>query len=504
MWMLVFSLLPFALLAYLLVIREFSAAKALAAVYAVLVTILFFVFQNPLSLIASATAKGVLLAGEVFLIILGVLLIFSLLKHSGKIDALKEFFLKYHSDPRVHIILIGWFFVAFLEGIAGFGAPAAIAAPLLVAIGVRPVAAVVVTLIADSAAVVFGAFGTPVIVGLQGALVGTDLTIATMTTAVIAGAFSVIVPFIMLVVHAKLSKEPLRSVLPYTWFALISGLVFAVPFVLTTIFFGPELPSVIAPAVGLCIMIGLLSLGVFGKKARIPSVKPVLGVLFPYAIVVFLLASSRANVFGFGDLLRSLGVTVTLANEVTHFISLYTPGALIITAFLLSLLFLRPKKSLLKSASMDAIHKSSTALMALLFAIAFAQLIVFSGHNGLPGIPSVIAQSLSGTGVWYVFLAPLIGAFGSFVAGSATVSNLMLASVQQQAALSAGVPESVVIALQAIGASAGNMIAIHNIVAVLAVVHLSRGMPTILKTNSVVVLGYCLLASVIVFLALPA
>ena len=493
------ALIPFALLAYLLVVREWSAKRSLALVYVSLVAILIWAFGNPLSLILAGSARGVLLAAEVFLIIVGVLLIFSLMQRTGRLESFKDFFLSYHSDQRIHIILIGWFFVAFLEGIAGFGAPAAIAAPLLVALGVRPLAAVVVTLIADSAAVVFGAFGTPVIVGLAGA--GIDAQSATLPTAVLAGTFAVFVPLIMLVVHARLSDLSLRSVVPYIWFALTSGLVFAVGFVATAHVFGPELPSVIAPIVGLCVMIGLLSLGVFGPAARIPPVKGVLKALLPYGLVVGLLLSSRANLLGFGDFLRTVGFTVNLGHDISHTLSAYSPGVLIIAAFLLSLLLVRDDAVVVRQASVEASKKASSVLLALVFAIAFAQLVVFSDAISGIGIPQVIAQSLSQTGMAYFLLAPLIGAFGSFVAGSATVSNLMFASVQQQAALSTGLSEQLIIALQAVGASAGNMIAIHNIVAVLAVVHLSKGLPTILRTNVLVVLGYCLLVSLIVLAA---
>jgi len=135
------SLLPFLVLTYLLLIQKVSAAKTMLAVYALTAGLLYFFWQADLHLLLGASLKGLVIGLELFLIIIGVMLLFFLLKHTGKLDDLERFFKAYSTDERIHVIIIGWFFVSFLEGVAGFGTPAAIAAPLLVVLGVKPLLA---------------------------------------------------------------------------------------------------------------------------------------------------------------------------------------------------------------------------------------------------------------------------------------------------------------------------------------------------------------------------
>ena len=488
MQLLLLSLLPFLVLTYLLVVKKVSAAKTLLTVYVLTALLLFFFWQASKELLFAASLKGLVIGVELFLIVIGVLLLFFLLKKTGRLDDLKNFFIQYSSDQRVHIILIGWFFVAFLEGVAGFGTPAAIAAPLLVVLGVRPLLAVIVTLMADSAAVVFGAFGTPIIVGVASAVPTADLLAVTMTTAIITSLIALFIPLAMLFVHSKYTGSALTK--NYVFFALSAGLAFSIPFLLTALLLGPELPSVIGSVVGLVTMMVLLRLGFFfGEKKQLPPLRPVLAAITPYAIVVALLFSSRANLFGFGDFLRSIGTTITFTDGVTQTISAYTPGVLILLAFVIAYV-MRPHKE-----CFEAFNKAIPALFVLIPTLAFAQLIITSNLTGQQSIPELVASLFSGTSYLYLLFAPMIGAFGSFVAGSATVSNLMLGAVQASAASLNGLSETLIVSLQVVGAAAGNMIAIHNIVAVLAVVHLQEGLPDIIKNNLLVVAGFVLLAT---------
>jgi len=482
------SLLPFLVLTYLLLIQKVSAAKTMLAVYALTAGLLYFFWQEHLHLLLGASLKGLVIGLELFLIIIGVMLLFFLLKHTGKLDDLERFFKAYSTDERIHVIIIGWFFVSFLEGVAGFGTPAAIAAPLLVVLGVKPLLAVILTLMADSAAVAFGAFGTTIVVGVASAVPGIDLAAVTATTGIITAFVALFIPLAMLVVHGHFTGQRLTA--NYVRFALASGAAFSLPFLLTALYSGPELPSVIGSAVGLLTMMLLLRGGYFfGEKKQLPPVKPALGALFPYALVVTLLFASRSNMLGFGDLLRSLGATLSFTTDVAHGLSAYTPGVLILVAFFIAYTVTPNRKAF------EAFGKAIPALLVLLPTLAFAQLIITSELTGRGGIPEYVASLFSGTSYVYLLFAPLIGAFGSFIAGSATVSNLMLGAVQSSAAMYNDLPVVLVVALQATGAAAGNMIAIHNIVAVLAVVNMQEGLPAIIRNNVVVAIGFVVLAA---------
>ncbi|MCC5925925.1 MAG: L-lactate permease [Bacteroidetes bacterium] len=482
------SLLPFLVLTWLLLVQKLDAAKTLFIVSVLTAGLLYFFWDASAGLLIAASLKGVVIGIELFLIIIGVMLLFFLLKHNGRLDDLERFFKAYSEDERIHIIIIGWFFVSFLEGVAGFGTPAAIAAPLLVVLGIKPILAVILTLMADSAAVAFGAFGTTVVVGIANAVPGADLAAVTATAGIITAVVALFMPLYMLFIYSYYTQTPLTR--NYVTFALASGAAFSVPFLLTALFIGPELPSVIGSTVGLVIIMALLKKGFFFKeKKQLPPVKPVLGALMPYAIVVALLFISRANLLGFGDVLFSLGFTITFAEYVKHTLSAYTPGVLILVAFGIAY-FMKPNRK-----SFEAFGKALPALLVLIPTLAFAQLIITSELTSEQGIPQQVASLFTGTHYVYLLFAPLIGAFGSFIAGSATVSNLMLGAVQASAAGFNALPETLVIALQVVGAAAGNMIAIHNIVAVLAVVNLQDGLPAIIRNNFIVAICFVVLAA---------
>lgn len=492
---LLLSLLPFAIITYFLVVKEAAASKVMFWAYLVTALSLFFVWKQPFFELFAASAKGLYITIDLVFIIAGVLLIFNLLRHTKLLDALEQYLLNLSDKKPIHIVLIGFFFVMFLEAIAGFGTPALIAAPLLVLVGLRPLSAVVLTLVADSMAVVFGAFGTPIVVGLQS--VSADIASVTNQVAFLSGSVIVFLPTLMLFLYAYLEKKPFSDIKQYLAFALVSGLVTATIFVLSALLFGPELPSVIASLGGLTVMLGLLKLGVFSQRLSSSPIRKALPAIGSYLVIVFLLVASRINVFGFGDFLTSLAIYIPVSADISHTFSAYTPGVLILVSFAIILVLLRPNKQAVLASYHETITRSAPVVLTLLLTLMFAQLIIYSPT---PSIASVIASLFSNTGAYYVFFASLLGAFGSFVAGSATVSNIMLSAVQIDAATINGVSESLVLALQTVGAGAGNMIAIHNILAVLAVVHIHKGMGRVLRINAAVALVIVLFVSLLALL----
>lgn len=490
MLQLLLAFAPFVLITYLLVVREVRASIVMFVAYVLTAVSLWLVWQQPVTELVAASAKGLFIAFDLLLIILGVLLIFSLLQATGHLAHLEEFFLSLSQERHVHVVLIGFFFVMFLEGIAGFGTPALIVAPLLVLVGVSALSAVVLALVADSMAVVFGAFGTPIVVGLQG--VSADVASVTLLSALLAGVVLLFLPTFMLVLYAYLEGESVESIKQFLPLSLVSGLVASASFIGSAYVFGPELPSVVASLVGLVVVVLLLRWGVLGVSIRRPPIRKALPAIGAYLLAVLLLVLSRANVAGFGSFLERLRWEVEVFGFVEHVFSAYTPGVLLLVSFFVALLVLVPSRKQLVAALSFTCTKASAVLAALLLTLMFAQLIIYSPS---PSIAFLLAQVFENTGVLYVFFASLIGAFGSFVAGSATVSNIMFSAVQLDAAALSGVSSSLVLALQTVGAGAGNLVAIHNVVAVLAVVHVAGGVSRVLRVTAVVAGGMCLLVS---------
>ena len=120
--------------------------------------------------ILASALQGLIICGSILWIIFGAITLLNTLKYSGAIHTIRKGFSEISSDRRVQVILIAWLFGCFIEGASGFGTPAAVAAPLMVAVGFPALAAVVFGMMIQSTPVSFGAVGTPLVVGVQGGL----------------------------------------------------------------------------------------------------------------------------------------------------------------------------------------------------------------------------------------------------------------------------------------------------------------------------------------------
>ncbi|MDH3712090.1 MAG: L-lactate permease, partial [Cyclobacteriaceae bacterium] len=164
------AILPILLAAILLVGLRWPAKRVMPLVY-----ILTFVIavtswdMNILDAIAS-TLQGFFITFDILYIIFGAILLLNVLKYSGGITVIRNGFSNISTDRRVQVVITVWLFGAFIEGAAGFGTPAAITAPLLLALGFPALAAVMLGMMVQSTPVTFGAVGTPVLVGIRGGL----------------------------------------------------------------------------------------------------------------------------------------------------------------------------------------------------------------------------------------------------------------------------------------------------------------------------------------------
>ena len=200
------------------------------------------------------------------------------LERSGGVAAIRRSFNGISDDRRVQVVIVAWLFGSFIEGAAGFGTPAAVAAPPLVALGFPATAAVMLGMMVQSTAVTFGAVGTPVLVGVQGglggelcsaALAGAGMTMGDYLGAVTGKAVllhataGILMPTLMVVMLTRFfgknrSWTEGLSILPFT---LFGGLAFTVPYVIFGTFLGPEFPSLLGAPVGLAIVVTIARRG---------------------------------------------------------------------------------------------------------------------------------------------------------------------------------------------------------------------------------------------------
>lgn len=400
---------------------------------------------------------GAFIALEIALILFGAIFFLNYLTISGSIKKIEDSLHSISSDKRILALLLAWLMGGFIEGGSGFGTPAMVIAPLLVSLGFPVVSAILLPLMANTTAVIFGAVGTPVRIGFSGLPVETVPEIATSLN--ITGA--ILVPVIIIFFTSKYLELPIGRSFRQTWkFTLLAGMAFWIPFYLLS-FIGPEFPSLLGGLIGIIICIRVLRQGLLFKEPDIRPVQPVGDIIKSFVPYIMLSALLTAGKFLIGD----VRIIPELWYGIARPLFLYQPGLIfVLTALVLYLAGTRINKSdgikLLKE-SLSVLPKPA---VAILFIAALAQAMLMGGKEA--GVFSELMETIPEEAL--IVLAPLTGALGSFIAGSATVSNLLFGKELYTAALIANTDTQLILALQLCGAGIGNAVALQNIAAVQA------------------------------------
>ena len=512
------AVLPILVAAILLVGFRIPARVAMPVVYVLAVVIGLLAWTMPVAQIAAATIQGLFIAFEILFIIFAAILLLNTLKHSGAIAAIRAGFATITPDRRVQVIIISWMFGSFIEGASGFGTPAAITAPLLVALGFPAMTAVMLGMMVQSTPVTFGAVGTPILVGVRGGLDSPEvagelaaagiefsdyLQIVTDHVVWLHALVGTVMPLFMVVMMTRFfgSNRSWTEGLSIWPFALLGGFAFTVPYLLSGLFLGPAFPSLLGGLVGLAIVtvaarkrflvpddqwdfaprdewpvgwIGQLEMRLESPREQMSAAKA----WMPYLLVAGLLVLTRLPQLPIGASLRSvafrweeiLGTSVTASS--TPF---YLPAFMVLVAALITVGLHRMRVGQFLAAFSESSKTLLGAGFVLVFTVPMVRIYINSDVNalGIDSMPIVMADWVAvNVGTVWPFFAPFIGALGAFIAGSNTVSNLMFALLQHGVATALGISAALVVALQAVGAAAGNMIAIHNVVAASATVGL--------------------------------
>jgi lactate permease len=379
-------------------------------------------------------------------------------------------------------------------------------------------------LMIQSTAVTFGAVGTPILIGVREGLdtagfadylAGAGVTMddyaqwVTVRSAVLHAIAGTLMPTLMVMMMtrffgARRSWTEGLSILP---FALFGGLAFTVPYVLTAFLFGPEFPSLMGAMIGLAVV-------TFAARRRFlvpndtwdfPAAEswpeqwssdlprsaepandrrpiPIWLAWTPYVLVAILLLLTRLKQLPLGGWLRSDYVTTAWPNVFGTGLDAkstpyYLPASVLLVAVVATYFLHRMKWAAMRRAVFDSGRVMLGAGFVLVFTVPMVQVYINSGLNDadphLPAMPIAMAAWVSKNvgHVWPAF-AGVIGALGAFIAGSNTVSNMTFSMFQHEVATHLDLNSSLIVALQAVGAAAGNMIAIHNVVAAAATVGL--------------------------------
>ena len=548
------ALLPIVLCGIFLIGLQWSAKKTMPIILAVTAALALFVWDMTLNRVSSSIIQGMVITVSVLWIVFGAIFLLNTLKHTGAIAVIRAGFTKVSPDRRVQAIIIAWCFGCFLEGAAGFGTAAAIAAPLLVAIGFPALGAVLMGMMIQSTPVSFGAVGTPIVIGVnkgldtvaisaqltqRGLEWGDFLQLITSQVAIMHGVIGTFMPLFMVMMLTRFfgKNKSWREGFAIWPFAIFAGLAFTVPYTLTGIFLGPEFPSLVGGLVSITIVVNAAKRGFlvpkttwdFEPKKSWPSewlgklvvskedITPALSdkkmstvmAWFPYLLVALLLVCSRV-LTGFQSLLNSATVDLTSilseADISASFSPLYLPGGLLLISALVAAAFQTNKPvNALNSAFKESGKTVVGAGFVLIFTIPMVRIFINSGVNlsDVASMPVASAELFAGTfGSVFPLISATIGALGAFIAGSNTVSNMMFSQFQYEAAMSLHISPSLIIAAQAVGAAAGNMIAVHNVVAASATVGLLGMEGATLRRTILPTIYYVLFCGIIVMAAI--
>lgn len=503
----------------LVVLMRMPARRAMpiATLSVALVAVTVWGMDN-YALLASAL-QGIHRALMILWILLGAVFFMYAMQQTGAVERIKQGFIKISADMRVQAVIVGFAFIAMIEGVSGFGTPSAIGAPLLVALGFHPMSAVVLALVGDSVPTSFGAVATPLLVGLENVPDANIQTVGGYVT-IIDALFGILLPFLLVGLLVSLfgrKSQRLKDWREMAPWALSVGLVYVIMSMITVRTVGVELTAILSGAVALIYAVLTAHYNILTPKTiwrehareKAPvitqkqSASSLMLAWLPYFFVIIILLLQR-TVPGirqlFSEVLDLSWYFILGFEQISSVWQLLmSPGSVLLVAGVSALLLYRASLQDVKVSSQNALQTVLISAMALLPTLIMVQIFVNSGinSNGLGSMPTYIAQALAiSLGPIWLAVAPFIGAITSFIVGSSTVSTLTMSPVQASVASQVGIPLDVAMAQQISGANAGNIIAIHNVVAASAVVKLHHQEGKIIR-HTIGLVGVYLVFSVI-------
>ncbi|MCU5547347.1 L-lactate permease [Bacillus cereus] len=489
---------------FFLALAVFRMKGYVAGFITVVLTVLvaLFAYKMPFTMAMAATGYGFLygLWPIAWIIIMSVFL-YKISVKTGQFDVIRASVLSITDDHRLLVILIGFSFGAFLEGAAGFGAPVAITAALLAGLGLNPLYAAGLCLIANTAPVAFGAMGIPITVA--GQVTGIDPHKIGQMAGHQLPFLSLFVPFF--IVFLMDGFKGVRQ----TWPALlVAGSSFAITQFITATFLGPELPDITSA------LVSLVSLALFLKvwqpkeiyqsgqannevaatttAASMPKLTfgKVVKAWSPFIVLTVMVVIWSQNffkaLFAPGGALASLVFKFEIPGlhnlvmkaepivnkptpyeAILKFDVLSATGTAILIACIISMFILKMNVKDAVVTFKETLNELKMPILSIGFVLGFAFIANYSG------LSSTLALALAGTGGLFPFFSPFLGWIGVFLTGSDTSANALFSNLQAITAQQVGVSEVLLVAANTTGGVTGKMISPQSIAIACAAVGLA-------------------------------
>lgn len=452
---LIISILPIILVLVGIVVFKKPARDVALITMIITVVMGMVLFNLPLNQIVSDGVNGFENALYIAVIIFGAFTLLNLMRVSGALDKINNSLLTITNDKRALIIVIAFGFGTFLEGAAGGGSPAAIVTPFLVGLGFEPMVAITAALLSNGLSGAFGGAGNPVASGIVPIADYITVQEASVASGMILPILGLIFPFLLIFI--LYGQEGLKGI---KGFLLTIGLTFSITMFTISNFVGPELVALLSGLLVMIVSVGYLKFVKIDTVEQFVYAAPkrdkrekwedytVLQAFSPYIFVLILLPLVRFAIPM--DILGRYGYGTWV-------------GTVIFICAILGTIVLKEIQKLgeiIKTAFIGVIPAFLT-MVALL---------IVSNIMQSSGMMFNIANALANTGVFYPFVAVLIGSLGSFMTGTAAGANIMFAPLHLQTAQLLDMNIALLFGANNTGSSLGNAICPNNIVAVSTVV----------------------------------
>ena len=516
---LILSIFPIILLIYLMVKRNaLPSYVALPLIAGLVYAIQLFYFKGDFTVLNANIISAIMSVATPITVIFGAVLFNRMLEVSGAMNTLRKWLGNISQNPVAQIMIIGWAFAFMIEGASGFGTPAAIATPILVGLGFRPMQVAILALIMNSVPVSFGAVGTPTWFGFDG-LISKGLLdekglaqIGQMSSLIhFFAAFIIPIFALRFIVSWKQIKENII-------FILISILSCTIPYLIVAQF-NYEFPALVGGAIGLFISVIVANRGIGLAKTENSSeqkdnvsIKELIKALTPTALLIIILVITRVKQLPLKAMMNDASEWFSIplgylgdifqTGENASYKLLYVPALIpFIITVLISIPIFSIETKKVKSLFSNSFKQIQKPFLALVGALIMVNVMLIGGENSMV---QIIGQGLANaTGEYWTPFASYLGAVGAFFSGSNTVSNITFGAVQYSVALETGLSIPLILSLQSVGGAMGNMVCINNIIAVCSVLGIDNAEGQIIKKTAVPMFIYGIIAAFVAYFIIP-
>lgn len=460
----VLAILPILWLVIALSVLKIAGHKACVAALAITVVLAMFYWKLNVVNIATAGLEGILNAiWPICLVIIAALFTYNLTLKTGAMELIKKMLAGVSVDERILLLIIGWGFGNFMEGMAGFGTAVAIPASMLAGIGLDPMRAVIACLVVNSTPTAFGSVGVPTVT--LASVTGLDILSLSGNVALIQCILTFLSPFFMVCIMGK-GLKALRGVLPMVFIAAIS---FTVPWFIAAQVIGCELPDIIGSIVSLICMIAAARL--FHKKPEAEyaielseeeqhtefTLAEGIKAWSPFILIFFLLIFTSTLCPPVHNLIAGIATSVVVyageGGSTLTFSWINTPGIMIFIAAIIGGFIQKASAGTMLRVLGETLKKYWKTILTICSVMATAKIMGYSGM-----ISDIASMLVIATGPFYPLISPLIGALGAFVTGSGTSTCVLFGGLQSQTAVSLGMDPAWMAAANVMGAGIGKMI----------------------------------------------